>query len=510
MTTAPRKFGRTAIGRSLGIAGRLWLIGLAGVPVIALAAPETASPSELEVSGFIRGQVAASTTKNNPANAALGLQSNQDINLAKVFGVMDLSYKPTLGSDAPIDGLKLFARTRLNIDATQDLGSGTSPYNAFPTRYKNDGTLLRTGGDKAKVEIWEIFADVSAGNAWWRLGRQNIVWGEADAIRLLDVVNALDMTQHAFIEAGGEQFDHARIPVWALRGTYKLPFAPKYSIDAFVIPGDFVPTWQSDRGAPFNLNPLPLNAPAAGPVGLFPPGMRIENNVDQRRGDAEAGIRLLGEVNNVKFTLNYLSKIDQDGVTVFDSFDLASNQVVLRNQHDRLNIAGASFNGFSETLGAVIRGEMTHTPNQRYANANPAGAPILKIDTTRFVLGFDRPTFVFNTDAAMTVSLQWFQTHRDLGGQQISIFGVPGDKSETNFSLYLSQPVMNNQLFAEFLAVYDTDGAYWLQPQIRYTPGNKWRFALYANAFGGNEKRPGRLGSLRDVNEINFSVTRQF
>jgi hypothetical protein len=480
---------------------------------LSVSAQETPERSAWQTSGFLRAQIASSLKKDNPANQTLGLESNQSLNLAKLFGVLDLNYQPVLGTDAPVDAFKFFMRSRVNIDVTQDLGSGLSKYDPFPVPYKDNGSLLRAKGDKAVAEIWEVFADVSAGNAWWRLGRQNIVWGEADAIRLLDVVNALDQTQHSFIEAGGEQFDHIRVPVWAVRGTYKLPFAPNYSVDAFVIPGDFVPTWTAARGAPFNFNPLPSNVPAAGPVGLFPPGLRLEDDIRSRRHDTEGGVRLLGKIGDTSFTLNYLNKIDQDGVTV-GGFDPVANQVVLRTEHDRIHILGASFNTFSESLGGVFRGELTYVANQRYANllaaTNPTAPATLKADTTKFVLGFDRPTFVFKTDSAMNVSFQWFQTIRDLGGNKISILGAPGDKTETNFSLFLSQPVMNNRIFYEFLAIYDTDGAYWVQPQIRYNPDNRWRIAVYANLFGGSEKRPGRFGSLSFANEINVAVTYQF
>lgn len=478
-----------------------------------IASASAQESSAWQASGFMRVQTAVSLTKDNPANQALGLESDQTLNLAKAFGVLDLSYRPTLGAGAVIDSFKFFMRSRLNIDGTQDLGSGLSKYDPFPVPYKNDGSLLRAKGDKAVAEIWEVFADISAGSAWWRLGRQNIVWGEADAIRLLDVVNALDQTQHSFIEAGGEQFDHIRIPVWALRGIYKFAFAPNFSLDGFVIPGDFVPTWSAARGAPFNFNPLPSNVPAAGPVGLFPPGLRLEDDIKSRRHDAEGGVRLIGKVADTTFTLNYLNKIDQDGVTV-GGFDPIQNQVVLRTEHDRRHILGASFNSFSATLGAVFRGELTHVRKQRYSNllaaTDPTAPATVEADTTKFVLGFDRPTFVFNTDSAMNISLQWFQTLRDLGGKKISILGAPGDKSETNFSLFISQPVMNNQLFFELLAIYDTDKAYWLQPQLRYNPGDRWRVAVYANTFGGSEKRPGRFGSLRDARELNVSVTYQF
>jgi hypothetical protein len=223
----------------------------------------------------------------------------------------------------------------------------------------------------------------------------------------------------------------------------------------------------------------------------------------------------LGEVRGLQYTLNYLSKIDQDGVTIFDRLGEppsfvpgVGSVVVLRNHRQRLDIFGASFNWFFEPLGAVIRGELAYTPDQPYSDA--AGAALLKRDTTKMVLGFDRPTFVFPTNQAMTISLQWFQTRRAGDAGDITILNAPADKNETNFSIFLSQPIMNNQMAFEFLGVIDTDDAYWWQPQILYKPGDHWRLALYANLFSGSEDRAGRLGSLKFADEVNVSITYQY
>lgn len=478
-----------------------------------------AAQGDLSITGFLRSQAAYSLEHENPNNTALGLPDDQDFNLIKMLLVTDLDYKPRLAPGGPLDSFRLFARLRANWDLTEDLSGGLGDYDAFPLSFKDDWTLMRGESEEAAVELWEGFADLRAGNTWLRAGRQVIVWGEADAIRLLDIVNPLDLTQHLFIEGGGEQFDHIRIPVWAIRGTHAFEKLPGYSVDAFVIPGDFVPTSLPDRGAPYNLLPFPDNLPPTfSPFipGFVPAsGFRVEDDTDDRRGDWEGGIRLLGEIGGFQYTLNYLNKIDQDGVLIFDRLGGppsfvpgVGSTVVLRNHRTRLHIYGASFNWFFEPLGAVLRGELAYTPEQPYSDA--AGISIVGRDTTKAVFGFDRPTFVFNTEQSMFVSLQWFQTYREGDEDDISILGASADKDETNFSIFLSQPIRNNRIVFEFLGVMDTDDAHWWQPQVRYQPDDHWRVALYANMFNGSETRPGRLGSLKFGDEINVSVTYQF
>ncbi len=488
------------------------------------AGPASATEGKFSYSGFVRAQAAYSLKHDNPNNAALGLLDDQDFNLIKAFVVTDLEYTKPFEAGALLDNLRVFTRWRLNKDLTEAWSGGIGDYNAFPLDFRHDGTLARAESESTAFELWEAFADVRAGRSSLRIGRQNIVWGEADALRLLDIVNPLDQTQHLFFEAGGEQFDHIRIPLWALRAQYQFERLAGYSVDAFVIPGDYVPTALPDRGAPFNLQPFADNAPPTFlPVAPFLiPGLRVDDDLDRRRGDWEGGVRLLGDIKGFQYTLNYLNKIDQDGVTILSGafpggFDPSTLQVVLHNRRKRLDIFGASFNWFWPQVGGVLRGELAYTPDQPYAGplvplAPGVALPVATVerDTVKWVVGFDRPTFVFPTDQTMSISLQWFQTRREGDSDGITILNAPADKNETNFSIFLSQPVMNAQVSFDLLAVLDTDDAYWLQPQVRYLPGNHWRIAVYANLFSGSEQRPGRFGSLSFANEMNVSVTYQF
>lgn len=491
---------------------------------------------QLSVSGFLRGNVAYSLKHDNPNNLALqtlgyDAKDDQDLNLARLFLVTDFDYRPDSLRGGLFDSVRFFARTRVNYDFTQDVSSGVSDYDAFALDFKHDSTLARHSSDTVAVELWEAFADVRKDNQWWRLGRQNIVWGEADAIRLLDVVNALDSTQQ-FFAGEGELFDHRRVPVWAARMTYEFLSLPGNSLDVFVIPGDYVPTPAADIGSPVRASPIAdapgFTVPVPDPANFCfvppcpVPGLLLFDEANDRRGDWEGGIRWLGEVGGVQYTLNYISKIDQDGVTIaipgplfglFPGVSPATGDILrvgLETQRKRLDIFGASFNWFHEALGAVWRGEITHVPNQRYGNVTPLGSTALKKrGTTRWVIGFDRPSFIFPTEQSMSVSLQWFQTVRE-DDNVLDLAAAPVDKRETNFSLLLSQPVMHNQLFFEMLGIIDTDDAYLWQPQIRYQPGNHWRMALYANLFSGSETRPLRLGGLKFHDDINLSLTYQF
>ena len=87
--------------------------------------------------------------------------------------------------------------------------------------------------------INELYLDYKKGPLFLRAGRQSISWGESDDIVFMDRLNAFDLT----LGAPGfyQDLDEARIPFYALRGTYKLldnwKWLSSTFADAFVVPG---------------------------------------------------------------------------------------------------------------------------------------------------------------------------------------------------------------------------------------------------------------------------------
>ncbi|MEH6503264.1 MAG: DUF1302 family protein [Cycloclasticus sp.] len=515
---------------------------------------------DLRVSGFVRAQTAISTTNDkNSANTALGKSDNPDFNLNRVWAVTDFDYRPSSLRNGLFDNVRFFSRIKLAYDLTADSSGGVDNYDAFSAsnNLKDRGTMMNASNNTSSAEIWELFADFKKGNLWARIGRQNIVWGESDGVRLLDIVNPLDNSWHPF-EGGGELFDHRRIPLWMARFTYQLPIKDM-SIDAFYNPGDFVPTVQADIGSPWNVNPLPRNG-VMDPANDFYLGSRsvapfadiplapgttflIADDTNDRRGDDQWGIRLLGSVGSFNYTLNYLSLIDQDGVTsasgsvsLFDPFAPPPPVVtlpVLQNTHERLDIAGASFNWYSDSIATVFRGEMTYTFDKPFAKSplnlvfgmfgpiNPGDAlGVAERDEVKVMLGIDRPTFVFSKTRTMNISAQVIYTERENIDLITDLNGAKVRDNETQLTLLLSQPFNNDQFFVEFFGLYDLDDAYWIQPQVRWQPGNNWRVWAYYNAFGGSESQATSSNPLVKTNrsiavfdhadELNLAISYQF
>ena len=184
---------------------KLIAIGLTTIVVSPSAQAIDYLNGDLRVSGFVRAQTAISTTSDkNAANTALGQQDNPDFNLNRVWGIADFDYRPSSLRNGLFDSVRLFSRVKLAYDLTEDLSGGVDSYDAFSAsnNLKDRGTMMNASNDTTSADIWELFVDIKKGKLWTRLGRQNIVWGESDGVRLLDIVNPLDNAWHPF-EGGG-------------------------------------------------------------------------------------------------------------------------------------------------------------------------------------------------------------------------------------------------------------------------------------------------------------------
>lgn len=73
--------------------------------------------------------------------------------------------------------------------------------------------------DIREINLDADFGDVFGHRLSMRLGRQQIVWGESDLFRSIDIVNPLRIDQNGFV---GEAFEDFRTPIWAVKFLYDI------------------------------------------------------------------------------------------------------------------------------------------------------------------------------------------------------------------------------------------------------------------------------------------------
>jgi hypothetical protein len=217
------------------------------------------------------------------------------------------------------------ARERFNSDLYPDAGLR--------------GNLMYPEGSDIRELFFDLrFGKIGPGNLSARLGKQQVVWGEADLFRSLDVVNPLRLDQNFLL---GENFDDFRRPLEIAKFLYDVgqvgPVAnvgiealwtPRQAPltrdlifeEAFGLPFD--PVHRSSR-LPYRAVRNPWSISRIGP-GLTEAPDRASFGSGQfldliyltddqaphgtKFNDPEAGLRVLGQLWGADFTLNYLFK----------------------------------------------------------------------------------------------------------------------------------------------------------------------------------------------------------
>ncbi len=108
---------------------------------------------------------------------------------------------------------------------------------------------LEGGEDYTQYEVLrELYIDTSAAGWDFRLGKQQIVWGTADGMKLLDIINPTD-----FRELNQNVTEDARIPVWAINAEKEFDSGASIQFIASEAQPNFIAGLDADgdAGAPF-------------------------------------------------------------------------------------------------------------------------------------------------------------------------------------------------------------------------------------------------------------------
>ena len=327
---------------------------------------------------------------------------------------------------------------------------------------------------KFDSQLREAYADVKLRGIplSLRLGRQQIVWGEADNFRMLDRVNALDLTWHFFQEFPAPAFgwDQIRRPYWMAKFLYDLGDVWKLSqsyLEWYWNPGDWRPAKQAFLPRPWALRLLdPLNNPIdgafiggvcgsdnnpnvirQGPNAGTPrctrlmKGTRLFEQGDWDRTpleNSQVGVRYHGITpQGVEFTLNYFYQrfSGDDGTNYAPLRGLPNtppNRAVQQRMVDRgvfpaeyiapyVHTVGLSANWSEEHLTqTVFRLETIFDVGvpifdiaKETTIDNPALPGVTKKEMWKGMIGFDRPTWIRAINKKTTVFLtgQFFWHH---------------------------------------------------------------------------------------------------
>jgi hypothetical protein len=119
--------------------------------------------------------------------------------------------------------------------------------------------------DPLGEQLREVYIDLKLEDLplSFRVGRQQVIWGESDHFRLMDIWNPLDLSWHLV----HEQFDEIRVPLWLIKGLYDIGEVGPVSNAFFELvynPFDF------QAGTKVSFLPQPWGAPFPDPTRCIP------------------------------------------------------------------------------------------------------------------------------------------------------------------------------------------------------------------------------------------------
>ena len=121
----------------------------------------------------------------------------------------------TIGSDVVNTGFTAFKdEIKVQLIADGDITDNMT-YHAEVMGFSDQSATANYQGledDTQRDGFRELYIDYAIGNSWdLRLGKQQVVWGTADGMKLLDAINPTD-----YSEMAQNQMEDSRIPMWMI------------------------------------------------------------------------------------------------------------------------------------------------------------------------------------------------------------------------------------------------------------------------------------------------------
>jgi len=336
------------------------------------------------------------------------------------------------------------------------------------------------------IDLREWYMTARAGDFTFRIGRQQVIWGESDALRMADIINPLDLSWHYIFEG----WEDIRIPLRMVNVMYEPYTQNQFRLQLIWIPEDFRPWQWAPEGAPWAL-PIP------GLQAFWDQqGKELPDRHDLSNG--EFGARVQATAGGWEFSLfDFYSRVDN----FVYSLDFTHSPLPLKFEWPRTNVIGGTFNVFNNFTATVFRGECAYTMDQPYQSA--LLNEIIEKDTFAFMLGFDRPTmWTAINRRSFFISGQFFHKRILDYDSNIVSLDMSTDKTQSIVSLLINTTYWHDSITPQFLGVVDFSGNGFLQPSIKYAPTDLWEFALSANFMWGSSDVDGYWGPMRRNDEI--------
>ena len=349
-----------------------------------------------------------------------------------------------------------------------------------------------------EAKVRELYVDTAFGDWDFRIGRQQVVWGESDGLRLMDIINPLDMRRQ-FVTRDWEDI---RIPQMLVKATYGIDPGSNSFLELVWNPGDvrrdriLVDTTMRDAenhspndspwtiSNPALLGSLEIDAPiiiASGPLAGVPlttttPPFMLNTAQLRQAGaltiaeddpswlnvrNSEFGGRLAGTLGGYFLTLNYYQGFSKTPVIRYEGGGLLGAGNVFGNPDvfTGLTPPAPTQLPMNDVLGAYLSGAFGPGPYNGLLKPFPI---MLRYDYPReTVVGF-----TFNKAAGLWVWRGEFATYLNKHYNKVGPQGWANHISPINAAIEFTGDMVDDKILQASMLGFDYKcSVNWLNPE---------------------------------------------
>jgi len=341
-------------------------------------------------------------------------------------------------------------------------------------RFDSPQALEDESGNTLRIRelYWQTYTD----NSFWRLGKQQVVWGEADGLKLLDVINPQDFREFIL-----DDFDDSRIPIWMMNA--QINTSDSGMLQLLLIPDTSTHELaEKDSIYQFTSPVVVPNIPNKILSSLGINELVIQQEDNAKSGDA--GLRYSDFISlqdrSWDITLNYLHHYVDTPVV---SSEIKNDQLIIDYQYRASHLIGGSA---STVLGDVsIRSEIAYETD-RYQRSedslegtNIIVPSLVKGNLFSSVIGLD-----YQGLSDHFISAQWYRQTLLLGKDKLQ--QAIADRDEDRLTLLWETKFLNETVTTRWQHIHGInhgDGV--LRPKVTYNWQSNIDVYLGADYFYG-------------------------
>ncbi len=418
--------------------------------------------------------------------------------------------------------------------------------------------------DRAGEAVRELYFDIFTEKFHFRIGKQQVVWGESDGLRLMDFINPQDLRREFNLRDSDEGYEYTRIPLWLIRATYFPNIEPAgirdLQIEFIINPGkpktNRLEAYESDGGVWATEEPN------------LPWGVRV--NLRNRKPrtlfkNFEYAMRIMGDWNGWLFTLNAFYGLQHDFYLtpkapspVIPRWDRAFLQLNFDQDYSLRRIIGFTVNKelttvrFRKTTSPVLRVEAlyefnkpfqyegNHAGDMAWTGLNSRFRQSRKFkDQIRIMLGLDWNIYIrpLNKRESFFLSAQFFMYYiRDKNGEYVNApfyfsnavkqemmpplppsrdrkFIKPWRIHQTQkyLSFLINSYYDNKRILPQVLYLFDMEEkAHGLKAKINFFYTSHWRPEIGCMMWWGDHDTGKSLGLFQKNRQVYMKIKYQF